>query len=55
MSFDEDDKGTLEVGKFADLAVLHADPLSVDEEAIPAITADITVTGGRVVYCADAK
>ncbi|MCH9672040.1 MAG: amidohydrolase family protein, partial [Gammaproteobacteria bacterium] len=50
LSFEEQSKGTLEVGKFADLAVLNDDPLSVDEAAIAHITADITVTGGRVVY-----
>ncbi|MFT5174838.1 MAG: hypothetical protein ACI8W7_003027, partial [Gammaproteobacteria bacterium] len=53
LSFEEDSKGTLEVGKFADLAMLSEDPLSVDEAALAAITADITITGGQVVYGAD--
>ena len=53
LSFEEHSKGTLEVGKFADLAVLSADPLTVDEAAIAAISAEVTVTGGRVVYDVD--
>jgi predicted amidohydrolase YtcJ len=31
LTFDEDKKGTVEPGKFADLAVLTADPLAVEE------------------------
>ena len=49
LSFEEDDKGTIETGKFADLAILSEDLLSVDESRIPSITADVTVTGGRIV------
>jgi predicted amidohydrolase YtcJ len=52
LSFEEHSKGTLEAGRFADLAVLSEDPLSVDEAALATITADITVTGGRIVYTA---
>ena len=50
LSFEEDEKGTIETGKFADMAVLSADPLSVAEEDLRAITADLTITGGKVVY-----
>ena len=50
LSFEEDAKGTLAPGKYADLAILGADPLTVDEAEIPAITADLTITGGRVVF-----
>ena len=49
LSFEEYDKGTIETGKFADLAILSEDLLSVDESRIPSITADVTVTGGRIV------
>ena len=31
LTFDEDKKGSLEPGKLADLAVLSADPLTIDE------------------------
>ena len=43
-------KGTLEVGKFADLAVLSADPLTVEEEKISETTALMTMVGGRIVH-----
>ena len=43
-------KGTIEVGRFADLAILSDDLLTVDAERIADIRADVTVTGGRVVY-----
>jgi predicted amidohydrolase YtcJ len=50
LTFDEDKKGTLEVGKLADLAVLSADPLTVEEQGIAAIRSLMTMVGGRVVY-----
>ncbi|MHB9150689.1 MAG: amidohydrolase [Thermoleophilia bacterium] len=43
-------KGSIRPGKFADLAVLSADPTSVAEEAIKDIQVDMTMIGGRVVY-----
>ena len=50
LTFDEDKKGSLEPGKFADLAVLSADPLTVEEIGIRDITADMTMVGGRIVH-----
>lgn len=50
LTFEEGEKGSLEPGKLADLAVLSADPLTVEASRIPAIGADLTVVGGRVVY-----
>jgi len=50
LSFDEARRGSLEAGKLADLAVLSDDVLTCAEESIPAITADMTVVGGRVVH-----
>jgi predicted amidohydrolase YtcJ len=50
VTFDEDKKGSLEVGKLADLAVLSDDPLIVSESAIPDITSLMTMVGGKVVY-----
>lgn len=50
LSFEEDFKGTLEPGKAADLAILSDDLLTVEEERIAHITADLTIVGGRVVY-----
>ena len=50
LTFEEDEKGTLEPGKLADIAVLSADPLTVDEAALPDVVADMTIVGGDVVY-----
>jgi predicted amidohydrolase YtcJ len=50
LSFEEVEKGTLEPGKFADIAIFDKDLLTVDEAEIPSITADVTITGGRVVH-----
>jgi predicted amidohydrolase YtcJ len=50
LSFDETHKGSLEPGKLADLAVLDADPLTVPEDALRTIAAEMTVVGGRIVY-----
>jgi predicted amidohydrolase YtcJ len=50
LTFDERIKGSLEPGKLADLAVLSADPLSVDESGIADIHSLMTVVGGRIVH-----
>jgi hypothetical protein len=49
-SGEEDTKGTVEVGRLADLAVLSADYFSVPEEEIKRIESVLTVVGGKVVY-----
>lgn len=46
----EDQAGTIEVGKFADLVHLDADPLAVEPEAIAQITVLQTFVGGTAVY-----
>lgn len=43
-------KGSIEVGKLADLAVLSADPLTVEEDALRDIRSEITMVGGRIVH-----
>ena len=49
----EDDKrGTLEPGKFADLAVLSADYLTAPVKEIGKIKSLLTMVGGKVVYAA---
>jgi predicted amidohydrolase YtcJ len=53
-TFEEDRKGSIEVGKFADLAVLSADYLTVPEEQIHSLESVLTMVGGRVVYAAGA-
>jgi len=48
LTFEEDDKGTLEVGKLADIAVLDQDALTAPEDALPDIRADLVIVGGEV-------
>ncbi|MCC6777001.1 MAG: amidohydrolase [Hyphomicrobiales bacterium] len=50
MAFDDDKRGTLEPGKWADLAVLSDDYFSVPEDRIGRITSLLTVVGGEVVH-----
>jgi predicted amidohydrolase YtcJ len=50
LSFDEKKKGSLEVGKLGDLAVLSEDYLGCAEERIKEIKVRTTVVGGNVVY-----
>jgi predicted amidohydrolase YtcJ len=49
-SSEEDRKGTLATGQFADFTVLSADFFAVDEMDIQSITSLLTVVGGRVVH-----
>ena len=48
--FAENDKGTLEAGKLADLVVFAADLFEVAPPEILTTPVDLTVVGGRVVY-----
>jgi predicted amidohydrolase YtcJ len=50
LSFDEEKKGSIEVGKLADLAVLSHDYLTIPESQINQIRSVLTIVGGRVVY-----
>lgn len=50
LRFEENETGTLEPGKLADLAVLSADPLTVAEQDIAGIRAMLTMVGGRIVH-----
>jgi len=51
-SHDEDRRGSLEVGKLADLAVLSKDYLTVPIDQIGSIESTLTMVGGKVVYAA---
>jgi predicted amidohydrolase YtcJ len=52
MANDDDKRGTLEVGKFADLAVLSADYLTAPVKEVGKIRSVLTMVGGDVVYAA---
>lgn len=50
IAFEEDDKGSLEVGKLGDLVVLAEDPFQVEPARIREIPVALTVVGGEIVY-----
>ena len=49
-SFEEDIKGTIEVGKLADFSVFDQDIMHIPELKILESKNILTVVGGRVVY-----
>jgi predicted amidohydrolase YtcJ len=52
-TFEEDVKGTLAPGKYADLVILSANPLSVPVNSLPHIQVLVTMVGGKVEHCTD--
>lgn len=53
LGFNEDEKGTIEPGKFADVTVLSADPRAVEPGEITDLDVEYTVVDGEVVYDAE--
>ena len=49
-AFEEASKGSLKVGKLADVTVLSKDILTVAEDEIPSAKVDFTIVGGKVLY-----
>jgi len=49
-SFDENKKGTIEVGKFADVTVLSDDLLNIPAEEIKSVKVEMTIVDGKIVY-----
>ncbi|HYL72780.1 MAG TPA: amidohydrolase family protein, partial [Bryobacteraceae bacterium] len=49
-TFDEDKRGSLEPGKYADLAVLSDDYLTVPVAKVGELHALLTLVGGKAVY-----
>jgi len=52
VSHDERTRGSLEVGKLADFAVLSKDYLTVPVEQVGSIQSVLTMVGGKIVYAA---
>jgi hypothetical protein len=50
LNFEENVKGSLQSGKFADMIVLSDDILTVDEEKIMDILVEQTYVDGKLVY-----
>lgn len=48
VGFEENDKGTLEAGKLADIAVLADDPFAMAPEKIRELKVEMTIVGGEV-------
>ena len=51
-SFEENIKGSIEVGKLADFVVLSRDPTRASPETIKDIEVETTFIGGEMVYAA---
>ena len=49
-AFQEDSIGSIKVGKYADLAVLSKDILTIPEDQIPSAEIAYTIVGGKVRY-----
>jgi predicted amidohydrolase YtcJ len=48
--FQEKSKGTIEVGKLADVVILSDDIFSIDRSKIRNVRVETTIMGGKVVY-----
>ena len=49
--FRDDEVGSLEPGKYADLIVLSDNPLAVEPKEIPGMSVWMTMVGGRTAHC----
>lgn len=50
LSFEENAKGSIEVGKFADFTVVSRSPLKIEPEKIREIKVVMTIVDGKIVY-----
>lgn len=49
-AFEEDTRGTIKPGKYADLVVLSKDILTIPEDDIPSTEVSYTIVGGKIRY-----
>jgi predicted amidohydrolase YtcJ len=49
-AFEEDSRGSLKVGKYADMVVLSQDILSIPEDQIPSTEVRYTIVGGKIRF-----
>ncbi|MEA3478849.1 MAG: amidohydrolase family protein, partial [Bacteroidota bacterium] len=52
-SFEENEKGSLEPGKYADFVILDQDIMKIPEQKIPDTKVLMTFVGGEMVYSAE--
>ena len=49
-AFEEDSRGSLKIGKYADMVVLSKDILSIPEDQIPSTEVRYTIVGGKIRF-----
>ena len=54
-AFEEDIRGSLKVGKLADMTVLSKDILTMPEDEIPTAKVVYTIVGGKIAYSAPGR
>jgi hypothetical protein len=54
-AFEEDVKGTIEVGKLADLIVVDQDPLNIDKNKLKQLKVEMNFLGGKLTASGDEK
>lgn len=54
-NFEESTKGSIEVGKLADLVILSGDPTAIDPETLDSLTVAETIKEGTTIYRAGQK
>ncbi|HOO64880.1 MAG TPA: amidohydrolase family protein, partial [Synergistaceae bacterium] len=50
IGFEENVKGSIEAGKYADFAVMSEDPFVAEAEALKEMKVAMTILGGNIVY-----
>ena len=48
--FEENNKGSLEIGKLADIIILDTDIFEIDKESIDKIKVLCTIKSGKILY-----
>ena len=49
-NFEEEEKGSIEVGKFADFIILDQDIMEVNIESVPKTRIVATILNGKIVF-----
>ena len=49
-AFEEDIKGSIEIGKLADFTILNKDIMTIEEDEILETIVEMTIIGGKIVF-----